>query len=350
MLITVKHYGFHYPPYGTMDVLNHFKFNGPKTFYILDPLSGPELPYDELKAIDRDHLFVIVQSGEGHSHKEFDILLDVLLNQIGMRPDHVTLYTACLYDPNSPVNSIGTIAPLCGITLDLTDCKEYADSIPTHHYVCLNRLPRWEREEIVETLLSRGLDKFGKISYASGLDTTQFRMQYPNANAQFPMYIDEVVSFEQGYNTANNSISNAMFNIVTESAYEQPDNRPNYANTHVTATISEKTYKTFLTGQIPIFVAPYHTVTSAREFGFDMFDDVVDHSYDLEVDPIRRIQLVADQVEKICQLSLTELQELKIKLTPRLLHNYQHVHYWANNHRANIPRWQQYFDKLGVLA
>lgn len=347
---SVKHYGFHYPPYGTMDVLNHFDFDRPLTFYILDPLAGPELPYEELKSFDPADLFVIVQSGEGHSHKEFDILLDVLLNQVGMLPKHVTLHTACLYDPDSPVNSISTIAPLCGITLDLTDRKEYINSAPTHHYVCLNRLPRWEREEITETLLARGLEQYGKISYASGLDANQFRILYPKANSRFPMYIDSVVSFEQGYNTDNTNISNAMFNIVTESAYEQPANRPNYANTHVTATISEKTYKTFLTGQLPIFVAPYHTVTSAREFGFDMFDDIVDHSYDLETDPIKRIQLVADQVEKVCQMSLTDLVELKASLTTRLINNYQRVHYWANNHRANIPRWEKYFTELGVLA
>lgn len=349
-MATIKYYGFHYPPYGTMDVLSHFDFGCDAVFYILDPLAGPELPYEELKQINKDCLFVVVQSGEGHSHKEFDILLDVLLNQVGMRPDHVTLHTACLYDPDSPVNNISTIAPLCGITVDLTDCKEYIDHTPTHHYVCLNRLPRWEREEITETLLARGLAQYGKISYASGMDAQQFRTQYPDANARFPMYIDSVVSFEQGYNTDNANISNAMFNIVTESAYEQPDNRPNYANTHVTATISEKTYKTFLTGQLPIFVAPYHTVTSAREFGFDMFDDVVDHSYDLEADPIRRIQLVADQVEKICQWSVTDLVELKAMITPRLVNNFQRVHYWANNHRANIPRWRAYFAGLGVLA
>ena len=347
---TVKYYGFHYPPYGTMDVLNHFDFNRDAIFYILDPLAGPELPYEELKGIDPDCLFVIVQTGEGHSHKEFDILLDILLNQVGMHADHITLHTACLYDPDSPVNTLSTIAPLCGITVQLTECKNYTNHIPTHHYVCLNRLPRWEREEIVETLLSRGLDKFGSISYASGLDATQFRMQYPDANTRFPMYIDDVVSFEQGYNTDNNSISNAMFNIVTESAYEQPATRPNYANTHVTATISEKTYKTFLTGQIPVFVAPYHTVTSAKEFGFDMFDDIIDHGYDLESDPVKRIQMVADQVEKICRLSTSDLQQLKEQLTPRLLRNYERVHYWANNHRANIPRWQKYFNEVGILA
>ena len=349
-MIEIKHYGFHFPPYGTMDVIDHFKFNRPVTFYILDPLNGSELPYEELKQLDKDSLFVVVQSGEGHSHKEFDILLDVLLNQVGMRPEHVTLHTACLYDPNSPVNSISTISPLCGITLDLTDNKEYVDYTPTHHYVCLNRLPRWEREEITKTLLDRGLDKYGKISYASGLDATQFRTQYPDADARFPMYIDSVVSFEQGYNTDNNSISNAMFNIVTESAYEQPDSRPNYANTHVNATISEKTYKTFLTGQLPIFVAPYHTVTSARQFGFDMFDDVIDHGYDLESDPVKRIQLVADQVEKICHMSIDDLQYLKMHLQPRLINNYERVRYWANNHRASVPRWHNYFSRIGVIT
>lgn len=345
---TVKYHGFLFPPYSTIDLINRFQFVRPLTFYILDPLAGPELPYEELKTVPKEDLFVIVQHGEGHSHKEFDILLDILLNQVGVRPNHITLHTGCIYDPDSPVNSIGTIAPHCSITVEFTKNK-FFNHVPTHHYVCLNRLPRWERQEIVETLLNRKLDIYGKISFASGLTAEQYHSQF-SGSTSFPMYIDSVVSFDQGYQNTDVAITGAMFNIVTESAYEVSELRPGWEVNHSMPTLSEKTYKTFLTAQIPVLIAPYHTVTSARQFGFDMFDDIVDHGYDLEPDPIRRIQLVADQVERLCAIPLTQLQELKTQLAPRLQQNYDRMYYWAGNADGNRPRWQKYFSEAGILA
>lgn len=58
-------------------------------------------------------------------------------------------------------------------------------------------------------------------------------------------------------------------NIISESEY---DSRP--------GVISEKTLYAFVAGQIPIVIGHPGAVEDCRRMGFDMFDDLVDTSYD----------------------------------------------------------------------
>jgi hypothetical protein len=68
--------------------------------------------------------------------------------------------------------------------------------------------------------------------------------------------------------------------------------------------VTEKTIKPFIIGQIPIFIAIPGHVRMLRELGFDMFDDIIDHSYDKEDDSDTRMKLAIDQLERVCQLSI----------------------------------------------
>ena len=60
----------------------------------------------------------------------------------------------------------------------------------------------------------------------------------------------------------------SLFHLVAESAVKD-------------AQLSEKTFKVFLSTQIPIMCGAQHTVKHLRDLGFDMFDDIINHnSYD----------------------------------------------------------------------
>jgi hypothetical protein len=360
MSVTVKHFGFHFPPYGTIGILENLHFNKSLTFYIFDPLTGSELPYNEIATLDKETLFVIIQTGEGHGHRNFDILLNQLIDRCGVIPQHITIYSSCLYDPDSPVNNIGTITAQSTTTLELSG-RDYISIEPAYHYVCLNRYPRWERYAVVEALLDNGLDQFGKISYATmfadkkefsnsfiGKPDRRSLMTSDRYHDRFPMYLDDVVSFEQGYNISTD-IASALFNIVTESAYEESD-KP-VANATSTPSLSEKTYKCFLSAQIPIMVAPQYTVRAARNLGFDMFDDIVQHdAYDTEPAPRRRIKLVVEQVQRICSMSLEELQNLKTQFQSRFQRNHARMIDHDRNVRMDTDNWRNYFGQLGLLV
>ena len=52
--------------------------------------------------------------------------------------------------------------------------------------------------------------------------------------------------------------------------------------------------------QIPLFVATYNHVKYLREtYNFDMFDDIIDHSYDTEFDDKKRLNLIVDEIGRL---------------------------------------------------
>jgi hypothetical protein len=52
--------------------------------------------------------------------------------------------------------------------------------------------------------------------------------------------------------------------------------------------ITEKTVMAIFGGTIPIWVGGYFIADSMRNLGFDVFDDLIDHSYQQEITPFDR--------------------------------------------------------------
>ena len=88
--------------------------------------------------------------------------------------------------------------------------------------------------------------------------------------------------------------------------------------------ITEKTAKAFALGQIPLILGPRRQVTLTKELGFDLFEDIIDVSYDSELDPNLRIKLFTNSLKKFIDSNPVEtLQDLKTKLMPRFTKNHQ---------------------------
>ena len=320
----IKHYGFSYPPMGIINVLEQLELSNSK-FYIIDPIGGVELPYSELDADS----YVIITTNEGASHHWFDRLIDRL--QASRVPlNHIVIRSCCLWDPDSPVSHVHSIVDECSDFI--SRLKNYTPQavVPTHHFVCLNHLHRWQRYELVKKILDRKLDQFGHVSY----------LEKPNNDdSRFPLVIDQTeITWEEQRNIAMPALAGALFNVICETAYESNTSQLVH---HHRPGMTEKSYKCFALFQIPIWLAPYHAVACYRTLGFDVFDDIVDHGYDLEIDPSKRIKLVADQIENIVKLD--QLADLKTLLTPRFEKNWQRLQYYAHNFNTEMPQWQALF-------
>ena len=84
--------------------------------------------------------------------------------------------------------------------------------------------------------------------------------------------------------------SNSYINITTETNFISP----------FIIHITEKTFTPFNFYQIPIFVATYQHVKYLKDmYGFDMFDDLVNHSYDNEIDNGKRLFMIADEIRRL---------------------------------------------------
>ena len=93
----------------------------------------------------------------------------------------------------------------------------------------------------------------------------------------------------------------------------------------------------------PILLGGVGIVDFLRKLGFDMFDDVVDHSYDSIIDPLDRLCAAVDLNRSL----LTNNEQIKIlwkKNQHRFLHNIEFIAtklFEKIQHRA-----QQDFEKI----
>jgi hypothetical protein len=87
------------------------------------------------------------------------------------------------------------------------------------------------------------------------------------------------------------SFENSYVNVVTESSYESNNN-----SVHIT----EKSLRPFYFYQFPIFISsPHHIKYLKEHYNFDFFDDIIDHSYDKELDDRKRMKMVIDEIHRI---------------------------------------------------
>ena len=199
------------------------------------------------------------------------------------------------------------------------------DILPNYHFVSLARIAKHHRIVATIEILDRGLESFGNLSLGSGYyhspsENDLLKYVPQRYIGKFPMYIDGVVATHQHmlqYDSSDDKIITAFVNFVMETGFE----RSVSPYTWNVPFFTEKSIKPFAWGQLPIFVSHANWLQKIRDFGFDLFDDIIDHGYDTEPDPLTRIKLCVDQLEKICRWSLEDCRKFKQDNMPRFENN-----------------------------
>jgi len=104
-------------------------------------------------------------------------------------------------------------------------------------------------------------------------------------------YLDNRDSDNVEWSRAHNTemYENSFFNIATETEYFTE-----------TLHISEKSFKAFIAYQYPLILAsPMHIQNMKKIYGFDFFDDIIDHSYDFEFDNKKRLKKFVSEIKRI---------------------------------------------------
>jgi hypothetical protein len=133
---------------------------------------------------------------------------------------------------------------------------------------------------------------------------------------------------------------NSYFHIVLEtySDYHHEQNQNNLfkeikkINPNITkdilvklnskAFVTEKSIKPFAMMQpFVIFGAPYQ-VRSLKEMGFNTFDKWIDHSYDIEIDDCRRMNLFLTELDRLFKIDEKTWSNLLFDMLPDLTFNY----------------------------
>lgn len=156
-------------------------------------------------------------------------------------------------------------------------------------------------------------------------------------------FYEEGVSWEDTTHTYNHTdptdtfkselnFQNAYIQIITESHYH-------YRETDV--HITEKSFKPFYFFQLPLFLAEWKHVKMMREeYGLDFFDDLIDHSYDDEIDDAKRMNMVINEIKRLSNMR-KEISEFYKNNVDRLIKNHNLI---RNNNYEEI--FKQYILNL----
>jgi hypothetical protein len=264
---------------------------------------------------------------------DLKIFMDSLSQQIKIPVSDMVMFTGALHNEPDPVLT----ATCMSVSTHKNILQNYSyQMIPSHHFISLARLAKNHRILATVAILDRGLDKYGHCSLGSGSyfspeenDFSSVPERYQNL---MPMYLDGDIS-DHGkenlsqYDNMDARIHRAFANLVLETSYDRSVN----ADRWNLPIITEKSIKPFAWGQIPLFVSSRYTVSHIRKLGFDMFDDLIDHSYDSEPDPHTRIQLVIDQLQRLCMQDMDHWQQFKAQNMHRYEKNRNLVYYLDNN-------------------
>ena len=90
--------------------------------------------------------------------------------------------------------------------------------------------------------------------------------------------------------------------------------------------ITEKTFKAIALEMPFVLVAPAGSLEYMRSYGFRTFDGIIDESYDLETDDIKRIEKVTQLLKDLDNLTVAERQAIHRACLPIVEHNFEHFY------------------------
>lgn len=199
------------------------------------------------------------------------------------------------------------------------------------NFLCLMRRPSISRAKLATRLLTT--TKNLRLSFGSMCEPYELRdYQSIFKEISLPLLLDGKIvrdAERKEYDIINPLFRTCAVNIIAESSCQSDP------GVWRSIFVTEKTFKAFGMLQIPIWWAVPGLVACVRRMGFDVFDDVVDHSYDLETKEDQRLNMLLDQIAK---LDTMDLGNLRNNLRDRLLANWHLVDKISQNKSGQFER------------
>lgn len=271
-------------------------------------LASNNLTVDDLK----NNILLLDFLAEGHDEKKIQPLVDYLSNLVGI-DDVRVLFNAVIDVDCLPYRARSFVTHFT--TWDGRFVNDGAQETVKldKKFLCLARRPNLSRARFLGQLLDSVPDV--RASFGSGFshDIDRYQTYFPNI--ALPILADGDAR-HYVHNQATDIFRTCLFNIVVETSNQHDTNGWN------SIFLTEKTFKCFDLYQIPIWFAVPGTVAQVRKLGFDLFDDIVDHSYDTMIDEAERINSIVSQIAILNnKLSLEDCQNLRNNLYSRIKSN-----------------------------
>jgi hypothetical protein len=238
-------------------------------------------------------------------------------------------------------------------------------------FISLNRNRRDHRIVTLSYLFGRGFDQHGTITFlknspntvqpAEFLDRICWQFDQPRHNDirdamiegyqrlqnfnpadsdQFDIYGNYINNNFRNFNQSLRSRYRSSFvEIVSESSCCAPS-----------FNVTEKTANAFYGCNFPIFVGGQGIVQHLRDLGLDVYDDIVDHSYDTISNPFDRITQAIDCNAQLLT-DVNYVKQIWKKNQHRFMdniHKIKTIYQWYDVRVTN--QWQQVAQKLCVTS
>jgi hypothetical protein len=261
------------------------------SLFVLETTKNEVEPNENNLIYDKKFIF-LSQNRQPHEHR---ILLLTHLKNLNLLQDDITNWSLLMtYDQYQSTNrvysKINSIQHMNKKYIDASDKKLVSDYV-----------------EIINT---KKIDYYEENIDQLNLESYKLRENHSSIKSHLESYI----------------------NIVAETYFSYMP-----MNVHIT----EKSIKSFYYFQMPIFLSLYNHVKMLREeYDFYLFDDLIDHSYDNELDDVKRFKMVIDEIKRLSNMR-EEITSYYKKNIDKILHN----HFFVKNH-SNNKTDEKYFLKL----
>lgn len=231
---------------------------------------------------------------------------------------------------------------------------EYNVNIKEKKFLCFNKLNREHRMHLLEKMFQ--LDLVDKAFYSFEGDGNWFNNIELSNSIQFINILKNKSKFPLRLNITENRhnpvdiipddvqyFKNSYFSVVTETLFFSDNIKVKFHKTCFSDCIflSEKIYKCFIIPHPFILVTRPHTLKYLQSMGFKTFSPYIDESYDDIEDDYKRLDKIANEILRICNLPDEEIIELQKNIKPMVDHNHQH---FFNNDKFKISEAIQFFE------
>jgi hypothetical protein len=225
--------------------------------------------------------------------------------------------------------------------LDTLQIKEYPKK-----FLSLNRRWRGCKLSLISHLKIRHLLDYGFVSLQSfegnSWDNSwEYMMQLQDfaTTELFEQHKDEIINLPNLIlddlnpedmnpvtNTLDNFYLNSYFSVVGGAIFYEKE-MPNVAG------LCEKPFKAIQKKHPFILLSTANNLPLLHSMGYKTFDGLIDESYDNETDDNKRMLMIVNEIERLCNLSDTELETFLIEAKKIVEHNFKNLYY-----RAYLPR------------
>lgn len=217
-------------------------------------------------------------------------------------------------------------------------------------FLCLNGKPDWHRYYTIQKLYNNNLWKFHYISflnrygnYNNPIHQERFHDAFKNEGPTD--YVDAMIQNKTELVLDKDTVAvskddrthspylfeNSSISLITET----------YSDSNRGLFITEKSWRPLAQCHLPIWIAQPYIVQAFRNFGFDMFDDIIDNSYDTIKNDVERFNAAIESLQKLLQ----DIHKIDKQSTLERLYNNQSKYLNMRITEEEILSWLPYYLK-----